>query len=132
MVLNMIASTVDMRKAVMHEVAYKVVDHAIERVPSIFTTSNETKPTQHREVLARDCLRDVERAREVANAQLVMGERVNDRDSQGIRKCLEYLHCIREHDCVGTASTGNSDASSIKNIRQLQGLPLQGRDALRL
>lgn len=106
MVLDMIASAVDVREAVVNEVSHELVDHAVERVAPVVAPGDKAQSTQDRELLARDGLRDVEGACKVPHAHLVMNQRVDDRYAQRIRQCLEDLYGVREHAWIRQSGPG--------------------------
>jgi hypothetical protein len=82
----------DVGEAVVDQASHKVIDHAVIRLPSILAERYELEPPEERQLMAYDGHRQAKGLGDVANAELVMGQRVHDADSDRVREGLEDLH----------------------------------------
>lgn len=85
------AALLDMREAVMHEVADKLVDDEVERGPALLSACHELQQTKQRQLVTETRHRKVERVREVADRHLVMCQSVHDADPARIREGLKHI-----------------------------------------
>lgn len=87
----------DVREAVMDQMPHERIRGPVERQPALVAACDEAHPSEQGELMARDGQREIERASEVPNGQLVVRERVHERDSDWIREDFEYLYGPTEY-----------------------------------
>ncbi len=72
----------DMAEAIVDEAGHEGVDDAVVGLASLVARRDQLEMAQERELMAHRRHRQAERVREIADAQLVVSERVDDAQAQ--------------------------------------------------
>lgn len=93
----------DVGEAVVHEVPDEAVDDAVVAVSPVLPGSHEPHAAQERELMAHRRHRQAEGVGEIADAELVVRERVYESKSQRVREGVKDLHRFGDHFAGGEA-----------------------------
>jgi hypothetical protein len=85
------------RKTVVDEMPDELIGSTVIGEPALVPRSDEAHSSQEGQLVARDRQREVEGVRDVADSQLVMRERVHERESNRVRKQPEDLSRLPKH-----------------------------------
>ena len=113
------ATRLHVGEAVVDKVRHEFVADAVERLPAHLTCHDELQPAQKAELMAEGGHREIQRVREVAHAQLIVGERVHDPDAAGIRQRLEDLCGVADHPVNRQSLPRRLDLRGVKEVGQL-------------
>lgn len=105
-------------EAVVNEVAYKVIGRTVERQAALISGGDELHAPQQRQLMARDGQRQIQRAREISDAQLVVRERVDDAEAHRARQDPEHLDGVEPHIFGGQSGAGRGHFPSIDELGQ--------------
>jgi hypothetical protein len=105
-------------EAVVNEVAHKVIGRTVERQAPFTSGGHELHAPQQRQLMARGGQRQIQRAREISDAQLVVRKRVHDADAHRARQDLEYLDRVEQHTIGGQSRASRGHFSSIHELGQ--------------
>ncbi len=105
-------------QAVVDQVAYELVRRVVVSEPALVACGDEAHHSQQRKLVTGNGQRQIERAREVPDRQLVMRERVHEREPDWVREQLEDLRGFRERLRVGETASGRPDLLSADDFGQ--------------
>lgn len=98
-----------MRETVVDKMADEHIGNPVIREPAFVPRRDEKHSSQEGQLVARDREREIEGVRDVANGQLVMRERVHEREPDRVCEEPEDFRCPPEHLRGGEASPGCPD-----------------------
>jgi len=96
-------------QAVVDQVAYELVRGTVVGEPALVARCDEAHSSQQRELVTRDGQREIERPREVPDRQLVVRQRMHEREPNGVREEPEDLRGLPEHPRGRETVPGRTD-----------------------
>ena len=96
--------------------SYEVAGGAVKREPPVTPRGNQFHPAQQRQLVTRAREGEIERARQIAHAQLAVRERVHDADPHRARQNFEHFHGVRENSLGGQPRSGRRDPLAVHDL----------------